>query len=397
MPHSASCERPHTAGRRVTWLELFFDLVFVAAVAQLGSQFEGGLTAASLARYTFLFLLVWWAWNGYAVYATRFGTDDGVQRACALLQMLAVTFMAANAEGDLSSVSSAGFAGAYAAMRLLLVAQYVRESRLPSARRLAREHAVGFGAAAVLWAISAVVPPPLRFALWALALLVDLGTAVVTARHTEMLPPDAEHLPERFGLFTLILLGESMIAIMKGIQHQPEWSVAAASAAFLGMGLVFGYWGWYFHVAHAAAPRHVRTRADVLRYETWNYAHVPLYLGLAVSGLSIEHIVRAGGAEPLHHGEAWLLCGATVAVLGGLSVLRAVSAATVAPGQVLSAHAPLTLLPIGLAVLAPYVPAAAIVVALAATCGGQLLVASRARLRYNPPHVELGVPGSLGP
>ena len=120
------CGRDSEPIRRVTWIELFFDLVFVAAVAQLGARLADGVTFDAAWRYALLFVFVWWAWNGYAVYATRFHSDDALDWTLTLLQMLAVTFMAANAEGSLDGDDSAGFVAAYAVMRLLLVAQYLR-------------------------------------------------------------------------------------------------------------------------------------------------------------------------------------------------------------------------------------------------------------------------------
>ena len=236
--------RPRAADleRRVTWLELFFDLVFVAAVAQVGARLAAHYSFVELGRFAFLLLVIWWAWHGYAYYATRFDTDDRVERAATLLQMVAVMFMAANAEQGLDSESSAGFAAAYAVMRLILVGRYLRAASQGATRALARDHAVGFGAAAAIWLASSVTPVPWRYALWTVALTVDVGTALVASRHTVAVPPHASHLPERFGLFTLILLGEAMVAIMTGIQHQPEWSVAAASTALSGVGLLCAVW-----------------------------------------------------------------------------------------------------------------------------------------------------------
>jgi low temperature requirement protein LtrA len=306
--------------RRVTWIELFFDLVFVAVVAQVGTPLATDYSFHGLARYAFLLLVIWWAWNGYAVYATRFDADDGPQRVMTMIQMIAVIFMAANAEDGLDSVSSAGFAAAYAVMRLVLVLQYVRASAIPAARRLAREHATGFGVAAVVWLASSLTPAPLRYACWAIALAVDLGTALLTARHTRQLPPHAEHLPERFGLFTLILLGESIVAIMKGIQAQPDWTPMAAGAALLGIIVIFACWWAYFEGARAAQERHIRTARDARLFEIWNYAHLPLYLGLALTAVGFEHIVKTGGAAP-HPEEAWLLACAIACVSISLVVL----------------------------------------------------------------------------
>jgi low temperature requirement protein LtrA len=300
------------AERRVTWVELFFDLVFVAAVSQVGGPLMANYSFAELGRYAFLLLVVWWAWHGYAVYASRFDTDDAVERGATLLQMLAVVFMAANAEDGLDSVSSAGFAAAYAMMRLILVGRYLRASRRPGARRLALDYATGFGAAASLWLASSLLPAPWRYGCWAVALLVDLGTATVAGRHTLALPPHAAHLPERFGLFTLILLGEAIVAVMKGIQQQPDWSVTAASTALSGVSLVCAVWWWYFDVAAAADHRPVRDDADRRALDVWSHAHLPLYLGVALLGVGVERAVIAGGWHGLHEEEAWLFVTALV-------------------------------------------------------------------------------------
>jgi low temperature requirement protein LtrA len=314
------------AERRVTWAELFFDLVFVAAVAQVGAPLAAHYSFAEVGRYAFLLLVIWWAWNGYAVYATRFDGDAGVQRVLTLAQMAAVIFMAANAEEGLDSTSSAGFAAAYSVMRLVLVGQYLRASTIPIARRLALEHAAGYGLAALVWLSSALVEPPLRYGCWALALTIDVATAAFVARHTRRLPPHASHLPERFGLFTLILLGESIVTTMKGIQSQPDWTISAAMTAFGGIGLIFFFWWAYFDAADVTAHRNVRTRREALIFEVWNYAHLPLYLGLALTGVGIEHSVRLGGASALHGEEPWVLVFAITLACAALSVLAATRA-----------------------------------------------------------------------
>src|SRR5689334_2393793 len=84
------------AGRKVTWLELFFDLIFVAAGARVAEPLRQGYSLTELARFTPLLVLIWWAWSGHACFATRFDTDDAVQRGLTCLQIFAVAAMAAN-------------------------------------------------------------------------------------------------------------------------------------------------------------------------------------------------------------------------------------------------------------------------------------------------------------
>ena len=246
--------------RHVTWLELFFDLIFVAAVAQVASALAADYSAAGVLRLAFMLLLIWWAWLGHTMFATRFDSDDVLQRVLTLVQIFAAAAMAANAKSSFDSRDSAGFGAAYAVLRIVLVIQYLRARRLPETREFTTAHAAGFGIAAALWGAAAFVPAPARFWMWAVALLVDLATPWFAVHHTHKFPPDAEHLPERFGLFTIILLGESVASVMRGMESQEGWPVSAATSAILGMGICFALWWWYFDIARGAAERHIRSQ-----------------------------------------------------------------------------------------------------------------------------------------
>jgi len=311
------------AGRRATWLELFFDLAFVAAVADVGTPLAMHYTPEGLLRYGFLFFLIWWAWLGHTVYSTRFDTDDVAQRLLTLAQIFGVAVMAINADDALDSRSSAGFAAAYAGLRFLLAFQYARARRVARAREFATTSAIGYGTAAALWLVSALAPLAVRFELWGLALLVDLGTALVTARHTHRLPHDAAHLPERFGLFTIILLGESLVAVTRGMKTQETWTVPAASSALLGIAMAFTFWWWYFDGVAGAAERFVQSRRDTRLFHLWTYAHLPLYIGIGIAGIGAEHVVRFAPAGHLDGSEAWMLCGGLATAMAALTTIAA--------------------------------------------------------------------------
>jgi low temperature requirement protein LtrA len=319
--------------RRATWLELFFDLVFVAAVAEVASPLRQDYSAAGLVRFTILFVLIWWAWTGHAVFANRFEANDAAQRALTLVQMFVVAVMAANAGDALDSRSSAGFAAAYAVLRLLLVLQYFRARHVRHTRALTTAYGTGHGIAAALWLVSALIPAPERYWVWAVAFAIDLGTPWLAVRHSVAAPPDAAHLPERFGLFTLILLGESVIAVMHGIEHQEHWSVPAASSAFSGMGIAFFIWWWYFDRAAVTSPRTVRCKADAIRLQVWSYAHLPLYIGLVVAFVGIELFVSVvpspslGAAQIAILGLALGLTALSLAVLTARSTRSRTAAA----------------------------------------------------------------------
>src|SRR5262249_27157607 len=251
-------------------------------------------------------------------------TDDPVQRALTLVQMFTVAVMAANAGEALDSRSAAGFGAAYAAVRGVLVVQYVRARTREGSRRLRHHYAAGFGGAAALWLVAAFLNAPGRFWLWGAALFVEMATPVLS-RHDHELPPHPEHLPERFGLFTIILMGESLVAIMRGIESQETWTPHAASAAFFGMALVFGLWWWYFDGAHAAKERHIRSAPDFRLFRVWSYAHLPVYFGVATVGIGVERVIGLNRGAILTQGEAWLLAAAATIVMVSLAVIAATS------------------------------------------------------------------------
>ena len=309
------------AARKVSWLELFFDLIFVAAVAQVAEPLREHYSLSGVLRFATLFALIWWAWTGYTVFATRFDADDGVQRLLTLVQMFVVAAMAANAEDELHSRSSAGFMAAYAVLRLVLVAQYFRARHLPDARPLTTRYIAGHGTAAIIWLASAFVPAPGRYAVWAAAFVIDLGTPWLALPHSVKVPPNPAHLPERFGLFTLILLGEAVIAVMHGMKSQEEWTLVAATSAFSGMALLFFLWWWYFDIAAAASERFVQNHRDALRFHIWSYAHFPLYLGLVVTGVGVQRVVTAAARWTLNDEEALLMTGAAATVMLAMAVI----------------------------------------------------------------------------
>jgi low temperature requirement protein LtrA len=348
--------------RKVTWLELFFDLIFVAAVAQVAEPLREHYSLEGVVRFATLFALIWWAWIGHTVFATRFDANDGVQRLLTLVQMFVVAVMAANAEDELATRSSAGFVAAYAVLRVTLVAQYARARHVPDARPLTTRYIVGHGAAAIVWLASALVPPPGRYWLWTLAFVVDLGTPWLALPHTVTVPPHPEHLPERFGLFTLILLGEGVIAVMHGMQSQAGWPVAAALSAFSGMALLFLIWWWYFDVAGAAAERPIRTHRDAVRFQVWSYAHFPLYLGLVITAVGIQRIVTAAARWRVGGDEALLMTAAAAVIM---LAMAAISGRSARRGRIVPDSLPVVALPalaVGLGAIAAMSPIGPVVI-----------------------------------
>jgi low temperature requirement protein LtrA len=375
---------PTGSSRRVTWLELFFDLIFVAAVAQVGVPLSHAYTLEGLGRYIFFFVLIWWAWLGHTFYSTRFDTDDLLQRALTLAQIFAAALMAANAKDALDSRNSAGFGAAYAAMRIVLVVQYLRARRIPETRRLTTHFALGYGGAALLWVTAAVAPTDLRFWLWGVALCLDLGTPLLALRFNRQFPPDAAHLPERFGLFTIILLGESVAAVMKGIESQETWSPPAATSAILGLVMAFAIWWWYFDGAAGAAERHVQDARSARWFDVWNYAHFPMYLGIAVSAVGVEHVIALAPGEHLHGEEVWMIVVSAFVAMSALVTIEMTADSAHKMARTTGHLAPrfaLAALALVLGLFGQSLPPVGLVAGLTALLAVQVTLATRNRLR----------------
>lgn len=306
--------------RSATWLELFFDLVFVVAVAELAHTLDGDITGAVVLEFVALFVPIWWVWIGSTFYASRFDTDDLEYRFLTAIEMGAVAALAVNIHGAFADLS-VGFALSYATVRGVLVVKYLRARRhVPEARPLTTRFAAGFGIDAIIWFASVLVPPPFRYGLWILGLLISFGTPIFAGQLHGDLPPHQEHLPERFGLFTIIVLGESIVAVVGGLADQ-TWTLISIVAGGASLTIAFSLWWLYFENLDGSAIRAAQEGGRTGVYQRWLYAHFPLVVGLAAAGVGVEHILTNNQGVAVPVAERWLLCGALALCLFALGAI----------------------------------------------------------------------------
>lgn len=299
--------------RRATWLELFFDLVYVVVVAALANELARDPTPAGALRFAALFVPVWWSWVGFTIYNDRFDTEDVGQRALTLLAMLGAASLAVAIR---DAFRGPAFALSYVFLRALLLAQYLRVARhVPLARALSVHYAAGFGAAALLWGAAILAPAPWRYAMWAVAMAIDVGTPLVARAHQAKLPVSTSHLPERVGLFTILVLGEAISAIVRGVGSP---SPAAFVGGALGLTIAFSFWWVYFE----NAERHL-VRRSPFAGRIWFYAHLPLVMGIAAAAVGVEGLVGVATGEPLGDASRWILGGGVALCLGALGAIHA--------------------------------------------------------------------------
>ncbi|MEP0755062.1 low temperature requirement protein A [Trichocoleus sp. Lan] len=310
--------------RRATWLELFYDLVFVAAIAEVAHNLNEHVSLLGFLGYMLLFVPIWWSWVGATFYASRFDTDDLGHRLLTLLQMIAIAVLAVNVHYGLGKTSD-GFALSYVTVRCILIFQYLSAGYfVVAARKLTTWYVIGFSIAAAIWLISIFVPIPWRFWLWGLGFLIDFGTPLTARQLAAKVPPSFSHIPERLGLFTIIVLGEAVIGVVKGVS-QLQWGIASATVAVLGMIVAFSLWWIYFDSVDGSPLRRMGT-GNLNFGLIWLYSHLPLAIGIAAAGVGVEHIVvssKTAGALPSN--ERWLICGAVTMCLIALAVIHLIT------------------------------------------------------------------------
>jgi low temperature requirement protein LtrA len=294
--------------RRASWLELFFDLVFVVAITELSHYLVVDHSAGGFLRFAALFIPVYVAWQGYMAYATRFDTDDLAFRAAYFAAMLAIAAMAVLIGDVAHGQNSAGFVVAYVVLRSILLALYLRAWRsVPEARPLIRFYGSGYGVGVALWLGSLAFDTPWRYVVWVVAQVLELSLPPLSTRLHRRIPTSPRHLPERWALFTLIVLGESVVAVAIATADT-DWDVSAVSAAVVGFVSVAAVWWLYFDRQAGVA-----LRGSTMSVVVYSYAHIPLLIGLAAMSAGLNLLIERAGEDHLGTGPS-------VALLGGAAL-----------------------------------------------------------------------------
>jgi low temperature requirement protein LtrA len=283
--------------REASRLELFYDLAYVLVVAELASALLKNLTWSGAATFAGLFVAMWLAWVSTTLYANRFDTDDVVFRVAQLIGTAAIAGCAAAATGGVGS-TAVPFAACFLLGWLVLLGLYLRAWRhVPGSRGTIRVYLASTGSAAALWAVSLAVPAPARYWLWASAVVVDAAGPVLATWRRDTAPLHMEHLPERFGLFVILVLGELVAGIVTGV-HDAGWAPASVTVGAIGFAVAAASWWSYFDVASASGNEQLQEgSADTdERHDLYVYGHLPLTLGIATSGVGIEELVLRSAA-----------------------------------------------------------------------------------------------------
>jgi low temperature requirement protein LtrA len=307
--------------RRVTFLEVFFDLVFVVVISQLGHHLATHASWAGVGWFVFLFYAVWSSWLNGTLYHDLHTTNDVSVRVFTFAQMLAVAVMAVfigNVPGD----GTNGFALAYAANTLILVILWFRTGlHDPSHRPGSVPYSTGYLVSAILFAVSAAFDGPVVYWLWVVGLAAQvIGWVIGMHRWT---PPETQQgeaiitttpsLIERMGLFVIIVLGEVIVGAVSGMADLHPLDTHGIVVGLLGVVVAIGLWWIYFDLISHRPPLPRRT-------QVWLNLHFPLVVAIAAGGAGVLNTIEHE-AGSLPDAVRWLLVGSLAAALLSIALI----------------------------------------------------------------------------
>ena len=318
--------------QRVTTFELFFDLVYVFAVTQVVGYMAHVHSALGVLQGLLLLALLWWTWSAYAWLGNQARLDEGALRvgvavAMAAIFVVAVTIPEAwqDAPGGLDGPLV--LVGAYLLVRCVHFALY--EVAAAGDRGLRRQLVITLGpllAGAVLLVAGALLGGSAQTLLFAGALLVDWAGVYLVSRHGNWRLHSPAHWTERHGLFIILAIGESVVAIGAGAAQQPI-SVPLLFAAVLGVAAAVGLWWLYFDMASLAAEHRLQEEHGparvTLALDAYTYGHFPIVAGIILTALGIEGVLaHAEDSEPLGAFYAVPLFGGAALYLAGYVLFK---------------------------------------------------------------------------
>jgi len=307
------------AEQRTTPVELFWDLVFVFAVTQVTTLLYDDLTWAGFGRAMLVLALVWWAWSAFVWMTNAHDPNDPPVRALLFLAMI-LTFIVALALPNAFGEDAAVFAVAYAGVRLVHLGLYVEASRRGSASLAAiAGFAITVAAGMALLVVGSLVGDPARTWLWVTAAAIDYaGPAWLTRERLRGIQQVAvAHFAERYSLFVIICLGESIIAIGVGAADR-ELDAGLAAGVVLALLVTIGLWWTYFdRVAGEAEDKLAAREEPVLAAaDAYSYLHLLLVSGIIICAIGLKASV-GDSAEPLSDAARLALCGGAALYLIG--------------------------------------------------------------------------------
>ena len=306
--------------KKVSWLELFYDLVYVAAFIQLGDAFSKNISIDYFFKTAGIFSAMWLSWTGFTYYANRFTVDDFLHRILVFVQMFCVGAMAISIPNLLAG-NPVVFGLAYSLSSFTIFLLYVRSA---VQQKVGRDYSIYWGGVflivSMIWSLS-LLSNQYYYIGWAIGCsAVFIGPLLSKGRElSDYYPFDLEHLTERYGLLTIIVLGESFVKVLTQLSsvNAGTYQILQASFALL---LTCSIWWIYFD---DIASAHLKKSQNAM--VTWLFTHIPLQFAIILMGVGIKKVVSVPMGTQLPLKYAILLGGAIGTALISTAIIDSVT------------------------------------------------------------------------
>ena len=272
---------PHKT-RRVSWLELFYDLIFVAAFIVLGNALNQHLSWSGFSVFSLTFSSLWMVWSGTTFLMNRYQQDDILHRLLILIQMFFVGGLAISGPEVLNGQLTR-FSLFMAGCLMVVALGYLRGwLQQPIGRPYARYWGSVFACSGFAFALASLCPLIIQIGLWALGLFIVFlsGFSTLSQKISRQFPTDLHHLSERFGLLTLIVLGESFVKVVSSLHSTPDIAILLQA----GFALLITCCLWWVYFDDVAGSELKKTPFAL---PIWIFSHLPFHLFLTATGVAI--------------------------------------------------------------------------------------------------------------
>ena len=309
--------------RTVSFLELFYDLTYVVVIARAAHHLAGHVSWRGAAEFAVVFGLIWIAWINGTLYYELHGREDGRTRMFVFLQMLILALLAVFT-GEATGEAGAEFAWTYVAYFVVLTWLWYSVRRVDPDEYgpITARYLSGMVLSIVILVVSSFLTDDARLVVWGAFVLLWGSSTMLLGRATisEEVASGVfvtDSMVERFGLFTIIVLGEVIVGVVEGLS-EAERSAEVAVTGLLGLMIGFAYWWTFFDFAGRRLPRN----AEVGRWQApWMIAHFPVTMSITATGAAMVSLVEHGSDSSAPAATAWLLTGSVALGLVSMVLL----------------------------------------------------------------------------
>ncbi|MDX2343580.1 MAG: low temperature requirement protein A [Acidimicrobiia bacterium] len=307
--------------RTVSFLELFYDLVFVVLIAQIAHTLADVVSWSAFGDFALVFSLLWIAWINGSLYHELHGREDGRARSFIFAQMLLLVLLSVYA-GHATDGDGRGFSIVYAILLALLGLQWsgVRRYDTPEFAAATTRYVTGTAVMTVLMAASAFVDnADAQQTIWAIVVALTLGGSLAQTLSQDETRRAAfwvtESMAERSGLFIIIVLGEVVVGVADGLAGA-ERDAGTIVTGLMALGIGMAFWWNYFDFVGGRSPR-----SGSGPQTAWMFLHLPMSLFIAAAGAGMVSLIEQAGDNRTPAATSWLLAGATAGIALTLAVL----------------------------------------------------------------------------